>query len=166
MKNKLFLTAIPALALVFGMTVVGCGGGGGGDDGSTITITGITLTSAEYSTIGIQMGTNAAAAPTVRGSVPLSGSSAAISLVKNITNIGETIPWNETGDFIIRLYFIPNGVTDSGYWKYYTYTDGKTFDELGLNKNSTPAETNEKLPKYTVSSSKFTIAFSKFQPTP
>jgi len=164
-RNKNFWLGILALVLVFGMTVVGCEKEPEDEGGSTITITGITLTSAEYSRIGVHIGKSVSGLASAYGSVALSGSSATISLVNYIHEGSyEDVPWKETGDFIIRLWFSPVGANSTN--TYYHYTNGKTFAELGLNKDSTLAEQEAKLPKYTISSSKFTIDFSKFQPDP
>jgi hypothetical protein len=164
-RNKNFCLGILVMVLVFGMMVFGCKEDDQDDSGFTITITGITHTSVEYKYVGITVGNSLYTTASAKGKVQtLEGNSVTFSLFdfqkSNVIN-NDYVPWKEKGDFIIQLHFY--NVSNSSNEVYYLYTNGKTWVELGLNNNPTREQITEKLPKYTISSSKSTIDFSKFQ---
>jgi uncharacterized lipoprotein YehR (DUF1307 family) len=161
MKKFFKLFGIIALVAVIGLSIAACGDDDdGGDEGSTITITGITLTGAANTRVGINIFKSyGQLSPSASGNASLSGDSVTFS-IKNYNGNFDGIPYYEKGDYFIRLSFYTVGNAENS--TLYNYTDGKTYSELGVGKNSTNAELNEKVPKYTISSSKSTISFNKF----
>jgi hypothetical protein len=170
MAKKIILSGILAIALVFAMTVLGCENAPEDDGGNTITITGITQTSTERIMMGISVGNNLSSTASAKGKFQiLEGNSITFSLYdfqKSDVINSNYIPWKEKGDFIIQLEFKIGNNLSTAVETYYLYTDGKTWNELGVNNKPTVAEMDTKLPRYTISSSKSTIAFSKFQDQP
>jgi hypothetical protein len=63
--------------------------------------------------------------------------------------------WTRSGNYYLELRFDNASI--------YTYTDGKTFEQLGLRYNMNVEEIGKRLPKYHISQSSLqTISFSKF----
>jgi len=154
MANRKIWLGILVMALVFGMTVVGCSNGStGGGESKSITITGITGKTGDasigfYSSLdsedefvgGWGMGT-------------ISGNSVTFKLL----NKGSfTTPWTGSGSYYLELSFYQDDDTN------YYYTDGQTWAQLGLTQDSSVSQVSSKLPKYTISSATSTIAFNKF----
>jgi hypothetical protein len=74
----------------------------------------------------------------------------------------EGTAWNGSGSFALMLFI--GDTPEDAYWEeeVYLYTNGKTFDELGITDGSTFEDAYEKLPKLSITSATTTIAFSKF----
>jgi hypothetical protein len=157
MTNKKFLMGMLAILLSFGMAVVGCGDGGGGSSGKTLTITGITET-ADF--IGVHLLTkNNWLYQDAFGSERLSGSSITIPLIDQRSPIGidDRMYWEGSGSYILIIdltTYIGNERNEVSY----VWTNGKTFEELGLTDDS-----DEEIPRYDFSSTNSTIPFSQFQ---
>jgi hypothetical protein len=143
MAKKIWLGML-AIALVLGMTVVSCDDGGGA--AKSITITGITGKTGEAMImVGSSMDEAGMAA---MGFGEISGGSVTFDLMNE-----QFKPFTGSGSYFLYLEFEDGG---------YVYTNGKTFDELGLNINSSEDEIYAKLPKYNISSENSSIAFNKF----
>jgi hypothetical protein len=163
MKNtsKKLWFGILALALVFGMTVVGCddsssttdpGGNAGGN--KKITVTGLPAKTIDVyifvlSSIDQFFEGNPVAAG--RGNISASKTSVEFTLV---TDENDT-PWSGSGPHYLLIQI---GGDDNDP-EIYAYTNGATFEDLEINS---PEDAAERLPKFTISSSN-SIAFSKFQ---
>jgi hypothetical protein len=156
-KKKIWLGML-ALALVFGMTVVGCGDdGGGGGGGKSITITGIS-SGFEQAQIVLfsSMSENGMVAI---GYKSISGTSVTIPLF-TLSSEGELAgSWTGSGSYYLMLSLVNN--TDETE-SMYIYTNGQTLAQLGLTTSSTQAQALAALPKFNVSADSSTIAFSKF----
>jgi len=150
MVNKRFWLGMLAMALVFGMTVVGCDKGdtdkgGGTTGGKSITITGIT---GKTGVVSIMVLSNFSYdGPVAGGMGSISGNSVTFSLVKD-----EAFnPWTGSGSYYLYLTFEKDDIA-------FFYTNGQTFAQLGITSDADMA----KLPKYNISSATSTIAFNKF----
>jgi hypothetical protein len=156
MVNKKFWLGMLVMALVFGMTVGGCGEGDeptdGDGDAKTIIITGITGKNGNvelelYSYDGEEFHT------AVEGYTKISNNSASFSLFEGYTR------FTGNGSYFLGLYFEED---DSAF----VYTNGQTLTALGIIETQDEAEFFLKLPKYTISSATSTIAFNKFAKMP
>ena len=140
MANKKNWLGILVIVLVFGMTVVGCGAG------KKITITGLSGTwhGNRDSIDVIVMSSFLNNEVIAYGTGKISGDSATVSL-KN----PDDTPWTGSGSFYLMI--------DPGD---FLYTKGKTLSELGI---SNEYDLGMKLPKYNITSTKSTIAYSDFK---
>jgi hypothetical protein len=68
--------------------------------------------------------------------------------------------WTGTGS-----HYIVINMGTSGSREAYIYTNGKTFEQLGISSDEDP-DLLAKLPKYNIMDATSTIAFSQFQPAP
>jgi hypothetical protein len=151
MKNQRLWLGILVIALVFGMTVVGCDDGstGGGDENKKITVTGITgKTGPAMISVSSSFEDDGMVA---MGMGTISGSSVTFALMKD-----EDVPWAGSGSYYLMLGFASDADEDDEVM--YIYTDGKTLVELGISSEADAS----KLPKYNISSATSTIAFNKF----
>jgi hypothetical protein len=168
MAKKKFWLGMLAMALVFGMTVVGCDngstsggskGGGGNTDPKEITVTGIP-NSLNASDVFIVVFSNLANDEAVsQGSGTISGTSITFTLYayhdKDVES--EEIRWTGSGSYCLGLFF-----DDAG--SQYVYTGGKTFQQLGI--TFTSMNDYNKIPKYNISTANSSIVFSQFQKMP
>jgi hypothetical protein len=155
MTKKSSFVGTLVMALVFGITVVGC------DDGSTsytantdpkaITITGLTGRSGNVEIILGDIVNNDDVV-IARGQGIISDNTVTVPL----KNKDSDIDWTGTGSYIIQLEFV---VTDDTWF----YTNGKTWAELGITANTSEEEAFLKLPKYNIVSATSTIAFDQFK---
>jgi hypothetical protein len=143
--KKNFLLGILVIALVFGMTVIGCDTGGNTDPKS-ITITGIPQGTTDAD-IYIMKGFSSQSDLVAGGPGVISGTSVTFTLLTPSFK-----SWTGNGSYYINV-----DLDDDEYY----YTNGKTFAELGING----PEDAHKLPKFNISSANSTIDLSKFQET-
>ncbi|MDR1218790.1 MAG: hypothetical protein LBK73_04185 [Treponema sp.] len=149
MKKKLFFAGMLVCVLTFGMAVVGCGGDDEPNtDPKKIVITGLTGKSGEAQ-IGIFSGFGENDM-TAYGEGTISGASVELPLY--IYSEGETV-WTGNGAYYLMLF---DGEAE------YIFTDGKTFEQLGISGEQDIA----KLPKYNITAATSTIAFDKFKEPP
>jgi hypothetical protein len=154
MANKKFWLGMLVVVLAFGMTVVGC------DDDSTSgenpKVIKITAINGKTGSVGLYI----LASPYNESGVMAFGQG-------TISNNSVTIPLKKpdggdftgTGSGIIWMTIRVSDAEDGS--SYYYYTDGKTFQELGL--SGTGNWDNSKLPKYNIKNTTSTIDFSKFK---
>jgi hypothetical protein len=155
MLKKRFLLGMVILALVFGLTVFGCGGGDGGGEssngnGKTITITGITGGAGEAFLEGHSSYLVDDIWVWAEGRI--SGSSVTFSLLNE-----DDAPFTGSGSFYLGIELDNNDYSDE-----FVYTNGKTMAELGLSSSSSEDEFLSKIPKYNISSANSTIAVNQF----
>jgi hypothetical protein len=153
MKKGKILLGILVIALVFGMTVVGCDGGG--DDPKSITITGITSNNFNFVSIGIASGFDNSGEPTIIavGFDDDYNGGSTVTLDLFTTNNGKK--WTDSGSFYLGLLFEDTGSQDG---EIFFYSEGKKFSQLQILSG---ADFNN-LPKYKISSKNSSIAFSQF----
>jgi hypothetical protein len=139
MENKRFLLGMLVVALVFGMTVVGCEDESTDESGKSITITGIIGKSGDvalylFSAIPTSGGQD------VAGIGSISNNSVTIPLM-NLSDDKKSVttPWTGSGSYFIYLQFF-NSLDDQ------IYTNG----------TASPV-------KYSISSATSTIAYSQFK---
>jgi hypothetical protein len=137
------------IVLVFGITVVGCDNGSGNDGGSNgakkITITGLAGKTGNVE-IGLSVTFGQGDSGMVAmGQGTISGNSVTVSLFDRNYN-----SWTGSGSFYIAMY-----IDDDGF----VYSTGKTMTELGITSES---DIKTKMPKYNITSTTSTIAFSQF----
>jgi hypothetical protein len=156
MVNKRNLLGILVMALVFGMSVVGCGnddsGNGGNSEGKKITITGITRSTGMIMIMLMSESEGGVA----MGMSQISNSSATVDLL----NEDETA-WTGSGSYFIQMAV--GSLSDDTDGETYVFTDGKTFTELGITDTEDGEQLMKKLPKYNISGTVSTIAFNKFK---
>jgi len=121
MKNRLLVKGILAIALVFGMMVVGCDSGGGGPDGPIkITITGITD---ETGDVVVQFYELFSKNPVADGEGTVSGGSVTVPLYKYNGGKDEDLEeWEGGGDYKLMIRF-----EETDNW--YVYRAGGTIDK-------------------------------------
>jgi hypothetical protein len=158
MPKKRFSLGMLVLVLVFGLTLVGCGGG---DDttsggGNTITITGITGRTGEEAELELHSGNDWVA----EGFGRVSNNSVIFSLVQYDNPDTGSGPYLFTGSgsYFLQLNFWTDWSDDS-----FVYTNGQTWAALGI---TSAVGITAKVPKYTISSARSSIAFSQFTRVP
>jgi hypothetical protein len=194
MVNKKFCLAMLAITLAFGMTIIGCDGGGdGGDndndqngntdqngnsDQKSITVTGINVAGMDAGAIGVISATGEGVA---WGEGTISNSTLTVPLyvgggAEDVGGEGggdardagpkkDQEPWKGSGSYLIQLSLAKVGVDDDE--KIYAYSDGKTFEALGITEDMNMLQVLVKIPQYAISSAATsTIAFSKFTKVP
>jgi hypothetical protein len=175
MVNKRNWLGILALVLVFGMMVVGCedgsdnGDSGGGGEPHKITITGISNTifnRYKYADIALWSSSfwenDKIGVLEARGEYTevVSGDYVTISLIKGqIINYNDRWWSKNNGSYYIQISFNDKGYGGGGRTVY--YTNGKSFQELGITMDDWPNSLS-KLPKYTINGTTTTIDMSKF----
>ena len=152
MANRKFWLGMLVLALVFGMTVVGCGGDEGDDDEPDphkITITGLGGKTG-YCAILLYSYFSEDGDGVVAGwQGTISGNSVTASLQKAGGGA-----WTGSGQYLISIQ-----IGEDDDMEAFVYTNGKTLDELGI---ETDNDLYTKLPKYNITGSTTTISFDKF----
>jgi hypothetical protein len=165
MANKKKLLGMLVMALIFGITVVGCdngstnGNGNDDDNGSTpantdpktITITGLAGKSGNVEIVLGNIVNNDDVVIAI-GQGTISDNAVTVPL----KNKDSDTDWTGTGSYIIQLEFV---VTDDTWF----YTNGKTWAEIGITANTSEEEAFLKLPKYNIASATSTIAFDQFK---
>jgi fibronectin type 3 domain-containing protein len=146
MEKKEFWPGMLALALVFGMAVVGCDNGSGSKSvggGKSITITGITGKTGD-AVIYVVSAFDNANGMVAAGRGKVSSGSVTFNLIKE-----DMTSWTGSGSFYLVLIF------DQDQSQYY-YTNGQTI-------NISEEDDFTKLPKYNITSATSTIAFNLFK---
>ncbi|MDR1074232.1 MAG: hypothetical protein LBL45_11270 [Treponema sp.] len=137
------------------MAVVGCGGDDGDEPNTEpkkIVITGLgDLTGEVYIMVYSSFGEDGM---TAGGSGTISGASVELPLYA-YSEEGEQSAWTGNGPHYLML-----SVGEAGY----VFTDGKTFEQLGIDFSSEQGAA--KLPKYSITAATSTIAFDKFKASP
>jgi len=149
MKNKFRFIGIIALVAVIGFGMAGCddGSGGGNNDPKTIVITGIPAEITNINDFGLlRRGSGMLSAA---GSGEVSSGSVTIALIGG--SVWNPEPWTGNGNFIIE--FSTPGP------RYWYYTGGRTFAELG----ATGSFTYDPIPEYNIRSATSTIPWNQFQ---
>ena len=173
MAKKIIRLVLLAMALAFGMAVVGCDdgstngnengksngngtGGNGNTQPKTITITGITGITGNLDTVSIVIIDEA---PVATGDVEISNGSVTVPLFNVDQDYQKTdVPWTGNGSYWIQLIISYSQGGVSADW--YFYTNGQSFQELGINIEIW--DVWEKLPKYNITGANSAIAFNRF----
>jgi hypothetical protein len=145
MEKKKLWVGMLAVALVFGMTVVGCGDKGGDTDPHKITITGLGGKTGD-GTILLYSYLSADARGVVAGG---QGTISGGSLTASLQGLGGGA-WAGSGQHHILVE-----IED----EYYAYTNGQTLDQLGISSEN---DFYTKMPKYNITGSTTTIGIDKF----
>jgi hypothetical protein len=154
MTNKKFGIGILAMALVFGMMVIGCDnrstgnhGNGNGNGGTTLVSKSVTITglNGKYGEVIIMLTSSLDDdEPVAFGVGEIYGNAVTLSLMKGYTFSS----WTESGSYIVDL-MIDNGKDE----EFYLYTKGQDLT-WGIWYNP---------PKFNFSSSNSTIPFNQFR---
>jgi hypothetical protein len=145
-KSKFITLAMLALLLTFVLVLAGCGEN---TDPKKITITGLNDERGNELTITIY-DLDAIREEVAEGRVQIFNNSATVPLYK------DRVEWTGTGSYIVSMVITGNGPN-----KWYVYTNGKTWEEVGL--SSKLGEDFGKGPKYDITRATSTIALSKFR---
>jgi hypothetical protein len=154
MANKKFWLGMLAIALVFGMTVIGCEDDSSGDEQKVITITGITGKTGHVTiTLFPDFGDDSAI---VAGGMETVSNDSVTFLLYDM-NIQE---YTGSDPYFILLNFDEDD-DDPVLAAGYIYTEGKTYTQLGISTEYED-ELLAKIPKYATSSVTSTIPFTQF----
>ncbi|MDR2095099.1 MAG: hypothetical protein LBP76_06225 [Treponema sp.] len=153
-KNlKLFLAGMFGIVLAFGIVVMGCDNDPDENtDPKKIIITGL---GEQSGSIEVSLYSTSFDNADVEGEETISDTSVTISLkvAEDGKDTDELDDWTGTGSYYLILEVGDN---------MYLYTNGKTFDDLGI----TGQQDIAKLPKIDISETTITIAFTEFVPVP
>jgi hypothetical protein len=163
MISKKLQFGLPAIVLVFALTLVGCDdkpkGGKSPNTPSnpstekSIRITGI---SGKSGYAQIQLFSNFNNDPIAAGRATVSGSSVTIPLIKGPAF---NSPWTGSGSYYIWFLFENDYDNNDLSW---VYTNGQTLPSLGITGTFQLHGVQAKLPKYSVSSETSSIALTQF----
>lgn len=151
MASKRIILGI--LVLVYLMIIVGCKNDS--RENGTITIAGIDDRNGYKAVIYVLSDDGKIAA---RGEGNISNNSVTILLVDDKQN-----QFTGNGLYILELFLSYSGYPGSVNSEQYLYTNGQTWERLGIDENYFYPRVLEKIQKYNISSTASTISFDKFQ---